>query len=68
MSDVWCARCKEDDDSFSVATEPAGWAMGVLRRLSKAPKWMRERMRGVAGDYLCGNCYFDLLDDEEARP
>ena len=27
MSDSWCARCKEDDDSFSVATEPASWAM-----------------------------------------
>ena len=63
MSDVWCARCKED--AFSVATEPVGWAMGVLRRLNKAPKWMRERLRGLAGDYLCGNCYFDLLDEAD---
>lgn len=62
MSDVWCARCKEDDDAFEVALEPASWEMGVLRQLSKAPKWMRERLRGAAGGYLCGNCYFDLMD------
>ena len=66
VSDRWCARCKEDDASFEVAEEPSGWAMGVLRLLSKAPKWMRERLRGAAGHYLCGNCYFDLMDEAES--
>jgi len=61
----WCARCKEE---FPVAVEPATWRMGFLRKLSKAPKWMRNHwsVKNQAGDYLCGNCYFDLLDEKEA--
>jgi hypothetical protein len=24
---------------------------------------MRDRLKGEAGNYLCGNCYFDMLDE-----
>jgi len=58
----WCARCKED---FPIAEEPTLWRMGELRLLSKAPRWMRNRLVGYAGKYLCGNCYFDMLDEKE---
>jgi hypothetical protein len=42
--------------------------MGMMRLLSKAPKRIRDRFREwldhATGKYLCGNCYFDLTDDE----
>lgn len=66
---IWCIRCQED---FPVAKEPTTWRMGELRKLSKTPKWMRERIHGFRvggergiGEYLCGNCFFDLLDEKE---
>ena len=63
----FCCRCFED---FPVAEEPTGWMMGKLRRLSKAPKKIRiqfayredSEIHGKA--YLCGNCYFDLTDED----
>jgi hypothetical protein len=64
----FCVRCKED---FPVADEPATWRMGQLRPLRKAPKRIRERFREWLSEdainphpMLCGNCYFDLTDDE----
>jgi hypothetical protein len=60
---AFCCRCKED---FPVAQEPSRWAMGVMRLLAKAPKGIREQFREWLdhpdGQYLCGNCYFDLTD------
>ena len=58
----WCARCKEE---FPIAYEPARWHMGQMRKLNKAPKWMQNRLKGQTGDYLCGNCFFDMLDERE---
>lgn len=59
----FCARCQED---FPIAPEPTRWAMGSLRPLGKAPKAIRSKycteLQSV--DYLCGNCYFDLTDEE----
>lgn len=61
----FCCRCKED---FPVAEEPTRWMMGQLRKLSKAPKKIKEQFRDwlnseIHGEgYLCGNCYFDLTD------
>jgi hypothetical protein len=57
---LFCVACKEE---FPVSAEPAGWAMGQLRPLAKAPQRLRDRHwteRGRA--YLCGNCYFDYMD------
>lgn len=64
MDQPFCCRCKED---FPIAEEPAGWRMGIMRLLSKAPKRIRDQFRewldDDMGHYLCGNCYFDLTDD-----
>jgi hypothetical protein len=59
-----CVRCDED---FRLADNPdAGWAMGVLRPLTSAVKrTLPRRLRGLHGDYLCGNCFFDLTDEDE---
>ena len=61
-----CFRCYED---MPVAEEPAAWRMGELRPLSKAPKRVRDAVRYDKGDIrgepmLCGNCYFDLTDED----
>jgi len=65
MPEAWCCRCKED---FPVARS-GGWHQGYLRKLKLAPKWMRDRFREWLehdeGCYLCGNCYFDLLDERD---
>lgn len=65
MAEAFCFRCKED---FDVASEPASWRMGEMRELKKAPKRIRERFREWLdhdkGRYLCGNCYFDLTDED----
>lgn len=68
MHDPFCCRCQED---FPVATEPSHWAMGFLRPLKFAPReiknqfreWLNSELHGKG--YLCGNCYFDLTDDDE---
>jgi hypothetical protein len=41
--------------------------MGEMRKITKAPKWMRRKLEGETGKYLCGNCFFDMLDEKEAR-
>lgn len=61
----FCCRCKED---FPVAEEPARWQMGQMRKLKKAPKWIKDNFKEwinseIHGEgYLCGNCFFDLED------
>lgn len=64
--DQFCCRCKEN---FPVAHEPGHWEMGVMRLLSAAPKWIRDRFRDwldhETGKFLCGNCYFDLTDERD---
>ena len=63
-----CCRCNED---FPVATEPASWRMGELRRLLKAPLRLRRRLlsygdaEALRDAFLCGNCYFDLTDEDD---
>lgn len=62
-----CIRCLED---FPVAQEPARWEMGEMRPVSKLPKRLRDKVQPDQMDtrgksYLCGNCYFDLLDEED---
>jgi len=62
----FCCRCKAE---FRIATEPASWRMGEMRKLKKAPKriqgkyqeWLKSETHGDG--YLCGNCYFDLTDE-----
>lgn len=57
----FCCRCGE---SFPLAKEPAGWTLGTLRPLRKAPKAIKDRYRGDPNaKYLCGNCFFDLTDE-----
>jgi ribosomal protein L34E len=62
MTEKWCARCKE---VFPIAKEPAQWRMGEMRKLTKAPKWIQRLLGGNTGDYLCGNCFYDMLDEED---
>ena len=66
MSDApSCCRCYEDFPLIANADE---WRMGILRPLERAPQRIRDQYREWLGDdergYLCGNCYFDLTDDE----
>lgn len=60
-----CCLCKED---FPVAAEPTGWRMGQMRSLNMAPRFIQDRfsdwLDDPIGSHLCGNCYFDLTDDE----
>lgn len=59
-----CLLCGED---FPLnEDEKARIAMGVLY---PARRFKDEQIRVLDGDgrgqYLCGNCYFDMKDDEE---
>lgn len=61
-----CIRCLED---FPVAQEPTHWTMGYLRPVKKLPAKVRGRLRvdpdDIRGEpHLCGNCYFDLTDED----
>ena len=67
MAAAWCCNCKED---FPVAAgEPYG--MGALKPLSEAPPGIARQFKHWADDdegaYLCGNCYFDILDAADER-
>ncbi len=61
----FCCRCKED---FPVVREPATWQMGKMRLLAMAPETIRRQFRDwlthPTGKHLCGNCYFDLTDED----
>ena len=59
---IWCARCKEE---FPVADNPNGSIrMGWLYPLKRFKKKIKNhfQVKNQTGDYLCGNCYFDLTD------
>lgn len=63
--DAFCCRCHSD---FPVEGE--SFRMGFMRPLAKAPTWMRRQFASWKGHpdgaYLCGSCYFDLLDEADA--
>lgn len=67
MDTSFCCRCLED---FPIDPEPTTWSMGKMRKLLSAPMWMQRFLwRHLQSDahetYLCGNCYFDLMDEKE---
>jgi len=59
----WCDRCKEE---FPIAPkeEQTRIRMGFLYPKQKIPARARRHYTCNAGtsNYLCGNCYFDILD------
>lgn len=61
----FCCRCKEN---FPVHGGLNGWQMGQMRPLAKAPKKIKDQFREwlghEEGSWLCGNCYFDLTDED----
>ncbi|MDP3062930.1 MAG: hypothetical protein Q8O40_06945 [Chloroflexota bacterium] len=64
----FCQRCQED---FPVdpRPKPDGFRMGLLRPIDSMSKHLWRKLRVVDwenpnGRYLCGNCYFDLTDEE----
>lgn len=62
----FCNRCLEE---FPMAPDQVGpprrWEMGWLYPLSRAPAAIRRRFkREDDNNHLCGNCYFDLTDEE----
>ncbi len=65
--DEWCCRCKSDFPTASgksVVKE-----MGSLYPLKRLPKWMQNKIQFMGpGDFLCGNCYWDLVDEKEEKP
>lgn len=67
VDNPFCCRCKED---FPLAKEPANFQMGEMREIRRAPGFMRRKFQEWCdhdtGRYLCGNCYFDLLDEQES--
>jgi len=66
----FCCRCKEEFPIREIDSRLGGWSMGVLRKLKYAPKkikyefreWLNSELHGEG--YLCGNCYFDLTDND----
>jgi len=42
------------------------WQMGAMRTLERAPKRIRKAFQDVSDEtmYLCGNCYFDMTDED----
>jgi len=61
----FCCRCKEN---FPIHGGLSGWQMGQMRPLKRAPKKIKEQfadwLEDQYGNWLCGNCYYDLTDDE----
>jgi len=61
----WCCRCHEE---FPVAPEGYPLRMGYLYPLSRVPQRVKQRLySGETSDYLCGNCWFDLLDETDTE-
>ena len=68
----FCVRCKEE---FPVVDEDGrkAWKMGQLNRLKYATKRIRDGFSDwTEGDvhgepWLCGNCYFDIMDGAPLR-
>jgi len=62
----FCCRCHEE---FPVASkveqlvEPV--RMGLLYKLTRFGKRVKDKLdREPTSDFLCGNCYFDLTDED----
>ena len=62
MSEIRCVRCMED---FPIEDTKL-WQMGAMRTLERAPKRIRKAFQDVSDEtmYLCGNCYFDMTDED----
>jgi hypothetical protein len=62
----FCGRCKED---FDIADKGAVVTLGFLYPVSRFSVQIRKYVRDEVGDWkwLCGNCYFDILDILEDR-
>jgi len=58
----WCKRCQEE---FPIVEKGVAIRMGFLYPLSRFSKKIREHyeVKHGTGDFLCGNCYFDLTDE-----
>lgn len=56
---LFCGRCKED--SFPLASEHQGVRMGLLYPVRRLPQKVKHRIN-TEFPYLCGNCWFDILD------
>lgn len=61
---AFCCRCKEE---FTLA-DKEGWAMGQMRKVRRLPRRLAQRFHEwrdhPEGGWICGNCYFDLTDEE----
>lgn len=65
----FCCRCKEYFPVMQFNSKSEPWRMGEMKSLKFAPKkirvqfmeWLKSEIHGEG--YLCGNCYFDLTDD-----
>lgn len=57
-----CVRCKED---FPIAPKDQylqmGWLFSLDRVSAKVKRYIHEEYK-ISG-YLCGNCWFDILDE-----
>ena len=58
----WCCRCHEE---FPVAPKSQPLRMGWLFPLKRVSAKVKRRLYGKTSDYLCGNCWYDILDEIE---
>jgi len=58
----WCCRCGED---FPLGEQAQPVRMGLLYPITHFPDEIRRKVRNqiYPSRYLCGNCYFDILDE-----
>lgn len=61
----FCDRCKEDFPVADVSPRGAriSWSMGLLYPRHALPQRVNSRVPGSG--FICGNCCFDLTDEEE---
>lgn len=58
---AFCGHCKED---FPIAKEKQRLSMGLLFPVRCVPKDVLRKGRvETEFPYLCGNCWFDILDE-----
>jgi len=61
----WCCRCGEE---FPIAPETQNLRMGLLFPLKRVPKKVKHHLPVTKTSYyLCGNCWFDILDEIEEK-
>jgi len=60
----WCDRCKEEFPIASKEEQSQRIRMGLLYPKTRMPAKVRRYYSANIGtsNYLCGNCYFDILD------